>query len=349
MPDKIDLKSLSQKELFSFAKAQGLSKYRVGQLLHWIYEKYTRDLQEITEFSKALREDIGKISYISNLALVTRQRSKDGIEKFLFALEDGQTIESVMIPDDDRRTLCISSQVGCAMACNFCLTGEMGLIRNLKAHEIVDQIISVNRLISPERISNIVFMGMGEPLANFDEVVKALWRITEFIGISKRKITLSTSGLVPRMLELPGRAPDVNLAISLNATTDEIRDRLMPINKKYPLKVLLDACRRYPLQLQRVITFEYVLIDRVNDSMEDAKRLVRKLKGIPCKLNLIPYNPHEGSGLKRPAHERVLAFQKVLKDNQMTAFIRESKGQDILAACGQLRGKRDNRENNACC
>jgi 23S rRNA (adenine2503-C2)-methyltransferase len=349
MSDKIDLKSLSREELFSFAEAKGLPKYRVGQLLHWIYERHVQDLQEITELSRALRQDLVKGAYISNLSLVTHQRSKDGTEKYLFSLEDGQTIESVMIPDDDRRTLCISSQVGCAMACSFCLTGEMGLIRNLKAHEIVDQIIAVNRLISPERISNIVFMGMGEPLANFDEVVKALWRITELIGISKRKITLSTSGLVPKMLELPGRAPEVNLAVSLNATTDEVRDRLMPINKKYPLKMLLDACRRYPLQPQRLITFEYVLIDGVNDSMEDAERLVRKLKSIPCKVNLIPYNPHEGSRLKRPARERVLAIQKVLKDNRMTAFIRESKGQDILAACGQLRGKQKNKENNSCC
>jgi len=339
MPDRINLKSLSREELFSFAKAQGLPKYRVGQLLHWMYEKYAQDLQEITELSKALREDLGRIAYISNLALVTRQRSKDGTEKFLFALEDSQTIESVLIPDEDRRTLCISSQVGCAMACSFCLTGETGLIRNLKTHEIVDQIIFVNRLISPTRISNVVLMGMGEPLANFDEVVEALWRITELLGISKRKITLSTSGLVPKMLELQGRAPEVNLAVSLNATTDEVRSEIMPINKKYPLKMLLDACRRYPLQPQRLITFEYILIDGVNDTIEDAERLARILRNIPCKVNLIPFNPHEGSRLKRPSHERVLAFQKILKDNQMTALVRESKGQDILAACGQLRGK----------
>ena len=338
MADKINLKSLTREELLSFAKTEGLPKYRVDQLMHWIYEKYVQDLQEITEFSKVLREDLGRTAYISNLVIAARQRSSDGTEKFLFTLEDGQAIETVLIPDEDRLTLCISSQAGCAMGCSFCLTGETGLIRNLRAHEIVDQIISVNRLIQPKRISNIVLMGMGEPLANFDEVVRALWRITEFIGISKRKITLSTSGLVPKMLELPGRAPDVNLAISLNATTDEVRDRIMPINKKYPLRMLLDACRRYPLQIQRLITFEYVLIDGVNDSIEDAKRLGRMLKSIPCKVNLIPYNPHEGSRLQRPGHERVLAFQKVLKDNRMTALIRESKGQDILAACGQLRG-----------
>ena len=338
MADKINLKSLTREELLSFAKTEGLPKYRVDQLMHWIYEKYVQDLQEITEFSKVLREDLGRTAYISNLIIAARQRSSDGTEKFLFTLEDGQAIETVLIPDEDRLTLCISSQAGCAMGCSFCLTGETGLIRNLRAHEIVDQIISVNRLIQPKRISNIVLMGMGEPLANFDEVVRALWRITEFIGISKRKITLSTSGLVPKMLELPGRAPDVNLAISLNATTDEVRDRIMPINKKYPLRMLLDACRRYPLQIQRLITFEYVLIDGVNDSIEDAQRLGRMLKSIPCKVNLIPYNPHEGSRLQRSGHERVLAFQKVLKDNRMTALIRESKGQDILAACGQLRG-----------
>jgi len=346
MPDKINLKSLSQEELSRFAKAQGLPKYRVDQLLHWMYEKYAQDIQEITEFSKSLRDDLARTASISSLQLVTRQRSGDGTEKFLFGLEDGETIESVLIPDDDRRTLCISSQVGCAMACEFCLTGESGLIRNLKAHEILDQVLFVNKLISPKRVSNIVLMGMGEPLANFEEVVEALKKITEILGISKRRITVSTSGLVPKMLELPKKAPDVNLAVSLNATTDEVRDRIMPINKKYPLKMLLDACRLYPLQPQRLITFEYVLLDGVNDTIEDAKRLTRILKNIPCKVNLIPYNPHEGSRLKRPEHKAVLAFQKVLKDAHMTALVRESKGQDILAACGQLRGKQE-REKNA--
>lgn len=346
MPDRTNLKSLSREELASFAEAQGLPKFRVDQLLHWMYEKYAQDIQEITEFSKSLREDLARTACISSLELVSHQTSKDNTEKFLFGLEDGQTIESVLIPDHDRRTLCISSQAGCAMACSFCLTGETGLVRNLKAHEIVDQILFVNGLIKPKRISNIVFMGMGEPLANFEEVVEALKKITEVLGISKRRITLSTSGLVPKMLELPKVAPDVNLAVSLNATTDEVRDRIMPINKKYPLKMLLDACRMYPLQPQRLITFEYVLLDGVNDTLEDAKRLTRILKNIPCKVNLIPYNPHEGSRLKRPKQATVLAFQQVLKDAHMTALVRESKGQDILAACGQLRGLQE-RENNA--
>ena len=182
-------------------------------------------------------------------------------------------------------------------------------------------------------------MGMGEPLANFEEVVAALKSIISFFGISKRKITLSTAGLAPKILDLPRAAPDINLAISLNATTDTVRDRLMPVNRKYPIRVLLEACRRYPLRPMRKITVEYVLISGLNDSLEDARRLVRLLKGIRCKVNLIPLNPHEGSGLQRPSDVGVLAFQKVLTDNNMTALIRESKGQNILAACGQLRGK----------
>lgn len=338
MQQKIDLKSLSKEALYQFAENHRLPRYRADQLLHWIYERYARDLQEVTVFSKSLRMDLAQEAYLGNLGLVGRQRSKDGTEKFLFALEDGQSIESVLIRDKDRLTLCISSQAGCAMGCEFCLTGQAGFVRNLRAHEIVDQVISVSRLIAPLKITNIVLMGMGEPLANFDEVVEALWRITGLMGISKRRITLSTSGLVPLMLALPKKAPDVNLAVSLNATTDEVRSKLMPINKTYPISSLIDACRKYPLQPRRRITFEYVLMAEVNDTPADAKRFVKILRGIPCKVNLIPYNPHAGSRLKRPPDEKVLAFQKILADNHVTALIRESKGQDILAACGQLRG-----------
>ena len=339
MAKNIDLKSLSKEETYRFAAEYGLPKYRADQLLHWIYERFVPSLQEITEFSKALRSELAETAYISNLLLTAHQRSEDGTEKFLFSLEDVQTIESVLIPDRDRLTLCISSQVGCAMGCSFCLTGDIGLIRNLKAHEIVDQVISVSRRIAPRRMMNIVLMGMGEPLANFDEVVEALWRITGLMGISKRRITLSTSGLVPKMFELPQKAPDVNLAVSLNATTDEVRSRIMPINKTYPIKLLLDACRKYPLQPRRRITFEYVLISGVNDTRADAQRLVKLLRGIPCKVNLIPYNPHEQSSMKRPSEETVLAFQKIIADSNITVLIRESKGQDILAACGQLKAR----------
>ncbi len=347
MSNKINLKALSMEELSAFMDAQGLPKYRTEQLLNWIYLRYAGSLEEITEFAKDLRSRLAEISTIGSLGVVTRQRSSDGTEKFLFSLEDGQTIESVLIPDKDRLTLCISSQVGCAMGCRFCLTGAAGLIRNLRAWEIVDQILSVNRLIAPEKVTNIVLMGMGEPLANFDEVVEALKRIVLHIGISKRKITLSTAGLAPKILELPGKAPDVNLAISLNATTDEVRDRIMPVNRKYPIKTLLEACRRFPLRPRRRITFEYVLIAGVNDSPADARRLVRLLRGIRCKVNLIPLNPHEGSELKRPSDAGVLAFQKILTDSTMTALIRESKGQDILAACGQLRGRHPSRKDKS--
>jgi 23S rRNA (adenine2503-C2)-methyltransferase len=265
--------------------------------------------------------------------------SKDGTEKFLFLLEDDQTIESVLILDENRHTLCISSQVGCAMGCVFCLTGKSGFIRNLQAHEIVDQIIAVNRLIQPEKVTNVVFMGMGEPLLNFDNVVEALWRVVGFIGISKRKITLSTSGIVPKISLLPQKAPAVNLAVSLNAASDAVRDKLMPVNRKYPVQSVIDACRKYPLQHGRRITFEYVIIEGENDSAEDANRLVKLLKGLRCKINLIPLNTHEYSDLKSPAYDRILAFQKILLKKNVRALIRASRGQDILAACGQLRAR----------
>ena len=359
---KTNLKALSKEELESFIHESGLPSYRARQIIHWIYGKYASSIDEITEFSSALRKKISEKAYISNLKLLKRLSSKDGTEKFLFELEDGETIESVLIPEAGRLTLCISSQVGCAMGCKFCLTGKIGLRRNLKAFEIIDQIISVSRnLIPPHpplvkggqrelslvksgrgdfsllKITNIVLMGMGEPLANFDEVVEALWRMTEFMGISKRRITLSTAGVVPKILKLSDKAPHVNLAISLNATTDEVRNRLMPLNKKYPSKNLLDACKRFPLEPRRKITFEYVMFDGVNDTMDDARRLVKLLKGIRCKVNLIPFNPYEGSEFSRPSDEKVLRFQKVLVNGGLTALIRKSKGQDILAACGQLK------------
>lgn len=332
-----DLKALSKQELESFVDRAGLPAFRTKQLLHWIYEKYAGSIGDITEFSKDLRERLSEKAYISSLRLLNRETSKDGTEKFLFGLEDKESVESVVIPDKGRLTLCISSQAGCAMGCRFCLTGELGLRRNLKAHEIVDQIISADRLIMPRKITNIVLMGMGEPLANFKEVVEALWRMTGLMHISKRRITLSTSGVVPKILELAEKAPRINLAISLNAATDEVRSRIMPVNKKYPLKSLLDACRRFPLEPKRRITFEYVMIAGVNDSLDDAGRIVRLLRGIPSKVNLIPFNPYEGSEFASPSDEVVLGFQKILSDGKLTALIRKSKGRDIRAACGQLK------------
>lgn len=334
---KIDLKALPLRELDSLSLKIGLPAFRLRQLRHWIYEKYAISIQDITEFSKDLREKLSEQFYISNLKLKDRQFSKDGTEKFLFGLEDEETVESVLITDKDRLTLCISSQVGCTMGCRFCLTGKLGLKRHLAAHEITDQIVAVNRLIPPLRLTNIVLMGMGEPLSNSDNVIEALWRITVLMSVSPRRITLSTSGIVPKLLELSRKAPLVNLAVSLNATTDKVRNEIMPVNKTYPIRKLLEACRKYPLPPGRKITFEYVLIKGINDTPEDARRLVILLKGISAKVNLIPLNPYEGSDFEKPKDEDISNFQKILESRNIVALVRKSKGQDILAACGQLR------------
>ncbi len=346
---KTNLKALSKKELESFIEGEGLPSFRAKQLLHWIYEKRAESLDGITEFSRDLRERLSQRAFIGNLALLQRQVSADGTEKFLFGLEDGESVESVLIPDRDRLTLCISSQIGCAMRCRFCLTGKLKLKRNLEAYEIIDQVIYAGRLVEAgkemppvsaggdRRITNIVFMGMGEPLANFDEVVEALWRMTDLMKISKRRITLSTVGIVPMIAQLARKAPRVNLAISLNATTDEVRNRIMPVSRKYPLRSLLDACKRFPLEPRRRITFEYVMLHGINDTRDDAKRLVRLLKDIPCKVNLIPFNPFPGSEFGRPPDEEIERFQEIVRAGNITALVRKSKGQDILAACGQLK------------
>jgi 23S rRNA (adenine2503-C2)-methyltransferase len=337
--EKIDLKSLSKDDVESFIKDAGLPSFRSRQILHWIYERYAQSLEEMTELSKKLREELAERAYISNLTLLNRMTSHDGTEKFLFGLEDGETIESVLIPDEERLTLCISSQVGCAMGCVFCLTGKSGLKRNLGPHEIIDQVISVNRMILPRRITNIVLMGMGEPLANFDNVVEALRRMTGVMVISPRRITLSTAGIVPRIAELGQLGLKVNLAISLNATTDSVRDVIMPINKTYPIKAVLDTCRKLPLQQTRKITFEYVMLKDINDSTADAKRLVRLLHGLQSKINLIPFNPYSDCEYERPDDIAVLLFQEILAKAEVTVIIRKSKGWDILAACGQLKAR----------
>lgn len=347
---KTNLKALTVEEISKFVENHEQSPYRTKQLINWIYKKLATSLDEMTDLPMSFREVLKKVVYISNLILLKRQLSKDGTQKFLFELEDGKTVESVLIYDEKRLTLCISSQVGCAMRCKFCMTGKFGLERNLKAYEIVDQVIAVSRVIkkefqrdfgrgtsSPFRITNIVFMGMGEPLDNFDEVIDALWRLTGLMGFSRKKITVSTAGIVPQILELSKKGPGVNLAISLNATTDEVRNKIMPINKKYPLKELLNVCKRFPLSLNRKITFEYVLLEGINDSQEDALRLIKLLRGIRSKVNLIPYNPITAEvDFKKPEDVKVLAFQKILVGRGIRAIIRKSKGEDIMAACGQL-------------
>jgi 23S rRNA (adenine2503-C2)-methyltransferase len=336
---KTNLKALSRAELPVYVKEFGLTPFRGKQLIHWIYERRTENIAEISEYSKELRDRLAEQAYISNLKVLDRLISVDGTEKYLWELEDGETIESVLISEEDRLTLCISSQVGCALKCAFCLTGTFGLKRNLEAHEIVDQVIAVARLVAPREITNIVLMGMGEPLMNFDNVIEALWRMTDWIRFTARRITLSTAGIVPKMMELPSKAPAVNLAISLNATTENVRDRVMPVNKTYPLKELLDACRSYPLLPRRHIMFEYVMLKGVNDTDADARRLKEIMSTISSKVNLIPFNVFPGASFNAPDDERVLAFQKVLVSAGHYAFIRKSKGQDILAACGQLKAK----------
>lgn len=339
LTEKTDLKALTEEELKGFFQSLGEPPYRAGQLVHWIYQRGATSLAEITVFSKALREELSKRACISNLKLLKRQTSQDGTEKFLFGLQDGERIESVLIPEKDRLTLCISSQVGCALGCRFCLTGTIGFKRNLLAHEIVDQVIAVQRLIRPRRITNIVLMGMGEPLLNLENVSEALWRITRLIGISRRRITLSTAGVVPGIKRLPEMAPMVKLAVSLNGTTDEVRSMLMPINKRYPLSELLRALREFPLEPRARITFEYVLIRGVNDSPSDARRLIQLLSGIPSKVNLIPFNPHHGSNFESPSEEVIREFISVLENSPITVTMRRSRGRDISGACGQLKAE----------
>jgi len=361
---KINFKHLSKDEIHGIITGLKASSYATGQLIDWIYRKSACSFDDMTNLPKKLRKQLESIAFISSLKLLKKRVSRDGSQKFLFGLEDGESIESVLMPNNTGRnhyTLCVSSQVGCSLGCKFCATGSLGFKRNLFAYEIVDQVITVRRIIVRNQnaasgddikkslslnvpvITNIVFMGMGEPLVNTTEVVTALWRLIEFMNFSKRKITVSTAGVIPGIHTLAKTGPDISLAISLNAATDETRNRIMPINRKYPLKKLMQACRDYPLSPRRRITFEYVLLGGVNDSTEDAHCIVSLLKGIRSKINLIPYNPSSRvsdalrSSFNAPDDARVLAFQKILKKAGMTAIIRKSMGSDIAAACGQLK------------
>ncbi|MCL4139128.1 UNVERIFIED_CONTAM: hypothetical protein GTU68_002548 [Idotea baltica] len=300
-----------------------------------MYRERLRHFDGMTDISKSLREELDKRYRISRPELIRVQQSKDGTRKYLFKMSDGKAIESVLIAQPKRYTLCISSQVGCAIACSFCATGRMGLTRSLRTSEIIGQVLAVQDDI---QFSNIVFMGMGEPLHNLVNVSRAVRLLNDRLGLdfSSRKITVSTSGLVPAINKFAVSGAEANLAISLNATTDEQRDVLIPINKRWPMKVLLQTLREYPLKKGRRITIEYVMLGGVNDSREDLMRLPRLLKGIPCKINLIPYNANAGLGYDAPKKEVVYAWQKSLLDSGMSSSIRWSKGMDIDAACGQL-------------
>ncbi len=347
-------------------KARSQAKYRAKQIFSWVYQRGVTDWNAMSDLSKDLRTWCAENTPIFRLSERIAKQAEDGTHKFLWNLGDNKTIESVIIPaalqekDDEeafdegkrfagretdhkdlttgawkRLTACISSQVGCAMGCKFCLTGIQGLDRHLATHEIVTQVHEL-RLRAP--ITNIVFMGMGEPLHNLDHVSKACQILLDEDGLnfSKRKVTVSTSGIVPAIEEL-GRRVDVSLAISLNGTTDEQRSMVMPVNKKWNLDALMGACRKFPLGPHRRITFEYVMLKGINDTLEDAARIIQLTRGIPSKINLIPFNEHPGSEFKRPSDEVVKGFQRYLVDRRVTATVRISRGRDILAACGQLR------------
>jgi 23S rRNA (adenine2503-C2)-methyltransferase len=338
-----DLYDFTLPQLVDLIKGFGLSAFRARQIFAWLYRPGIIDFSQMTDLSKDLRGKLAELAFMSRLHPLEIEESQDGTRKFAFQLTDGAVIESVLIPEEDRNTLCLSSQAGCAMGCSFCLTGGMGFKRNLRPAEIVNQARAVAEYMHERclgRLTNLVFMGMGEPLANFENLLIALEILMDQHGLdfSSRRITVSTCGLVPRMREL-GENVAVNLAVSLHSVRDDVRSELMPINRTYGVDALLTACREYPLPKRRRIMFEYTLIDGVNDSDEDARLLARKLAGVRCKINLLACNETEAISCRRPSDQRIAAFQQILLNAGYTALLRTSRGADISAACGQLAGK----------
>jgi 23S rRNA (adenine2503-C2)-methyltransferase len=338
---KPDIKNLTKEQLIQWLQDHKIDSYRASQILKWIYHKQADDFEDMTDLNKSMRALLSDHFTINRLERLDTQTSRDGTQKYLFKLVDGCLIESVLIPERDHYTLCISSQVGCAQNCRFCLTAKQGFARNLTPGEIIAQVRDVAKEVEgPKPMSNIVLMGMGEPLANYRNVIHAIHIITdndEGLRVSNRKVTLSTAGLIPKLLDL-GKDTKINLAVSLNATDNETRNRLMPINRKYPIEDLIAACKDYPLPPTRRITFEYILIKDVNDSEKDAERLSRLLRPLKAKVNLIPFNEFEGGGYSRSDDRTVDRFQEILLKHHYTVVIRQSKGRDISAACGQLSG-----------
>ena len=340
-----DILNLSREEMSKWLEKRDIRPFRAKQIFKWIYIRQVNSFEEMTDVGKSLREVLIENFDIPRLEIENVEKSSDKTEKFLFRLKDGNHIESVLIPVKDHYTLCISSQVGCAQNCKFCLTAKGGFKRNLTSSEIISQIRDIRWYLTenanPNKVSNIVFMGMGEPLANYNTVIKALDVLTDAdfgLKLSANKITISTCGLVPEIEKL-GHVTNTNLAVSLNATDDKTRSMLMPINNRYPLKQLLDACRQYKMRPRKKITFEYILIDGINDSIEDAQKLCKLLVPIKAKVNLIPFNEHDETSFKKPTKEKISNFLQILLDAKLTAIIRKSKGDDISAACGQLKAK----------
>ena len=344
--DQENIIGLSREEIGDRFLSLGLQKFRSGQVWHWLYHKGATSFEEMTTLSKKVRAQLGQTFSIKRPTVSEKQTSIDGTIKWLLEFEDGAKAETVFIPEEDRGTLCISSQVGCTLNCSFCHTGTQKLVRNLSSSELVGQILIAFDELSAwpsaqigRPLTNIVLMGMGEPLYNLDNVIKALKIImdNEGISISKRRITLSTSGIVPEFSRC-GLETDVNLAISLHAVTDDVRDILVPINKKYPIKDLLNACREYPgVSNSRRITFEYVMLKGINDSTSDAKALIKLMEGIPAKINLIPFNPWPGSPYECSEKNQIEEFAKIVLKAGYPSPVRTPRGDDILAACGQLK------------
>jgi 23S rRNA (adenine2503-C2)-methyltransferase len=340
MPTR-DLLSLSLAELEGWCEAHEVARYRAGQIASWVFQRGARDFAVMSNVPAALRAALAEEFHVGSLALALASRSTDGTRKLLFTLADGASIESVLIPDGTRLTLCVSTQVGCGMGCDFCATATLGFRRHLTRGEIVEQLLRARDVAREDdadaRITNVVFMGMGEPLHNYDGTVGAIETLTARWGVdfSHRRITVSTVGLVPEMRRLLADTR-VHLAVSLTAVDPDLRRRLMPVAKKYPVAELLAACRALPVPRRERITFEYVLLADVNDRVDDARALARALAGIRSKVNLIPFNPFPGSSHRRSDERAVARFQDVLRRAGVHATVRESRGPDIAAACGQL-------------
>ncbi|MCB0324310.1 MAG: 23S rRNA (adenine(2503)-C(2))-methyltransferase RlmN [Bdellovibrionales bacterium] len=345
---KIDLLNFDRQELAEELQARlGFESYRSKQLVAWLYRHRATSFEVMTNISKQARAALAEHFTISRPTAVQVQQSRDGTRKYLFQLDDGNMVESVLIKQTARYTLCVSSQVGCAIGCRFCRTAQMGLVRHLKTAEIIGQVLAVKDDIAGLPLdqdglkvdfTNIVFMGMGEPLHNVDNVIRTVRLLNDELGLdfSSRKITVSTSGLVPAIRKLGASGAGANLAVSLNATTNEVRTRIMPITKRWPLESLLEALREYPLKRGKRITIEYVMLAGVTDTVDDLRRLPQLLTGIPVKVNLIPYNANAGLGFDAPRRDWVFHWQESLLDAGLNSTIRWSKGDDIDAACGQL-------------
>ncbi len=340
-----NLLNLDRDGLTAWFVGRGDKPFRATQVMKWIYGQGVTDFENMTNISKALRADLAVSAAIRLPEVVNDDLSDDGTRKWLFRLADGNCIESVFIPEDERSTLCISSQVGCMLNCTFCSTARQGFNRNLDTSEIIGQVLMASRLLgrtagSPRPISNVVLMGMGEPLLNYDNVVRAMRiMLDDFgFGLSKRRITLSTAGMVPAIRQLREDC-DVSLAVSLHASADKLRNELVPLNRKYPISELLAACRDYAGEGRRRVTFEYVMLAGVNDSDEHARQLARCLKGVPAKINLIPFNPFPSTRYQRSSVDRINRFFELLNQAGIVTITRKTRGDDIDAACGQLAGR----------